>query len=243
MTTSPPLLKGKIALVTGASQGIGAAVAKAYAQVGAHVILLARNVEKLESVDDEIRTCSASGGGKATLMPLDLMNLDEVDKLGPSIYERFGKLDIFVGNAGLLGTLGPLAQISNREFQHVMDTNLGANFRLIKTLDPLLRASSAGRAIFVSTSAEVVEGRAYWGTYAVSKAALEAMARVYAAETVKTNLRVNIIDPGAVRTDMRKAAKPGEDPMSLPAPEKITATFLDLASSECQKNGETIRIT
>lgn len=233
-------LTGRIALVTGASKGIGAAVAKAYAKAGAHVILLARNTKKLELVDDEIRAF----GGEATLIPLDLMNLEEVDKLGPSIYEKFGKLDIFVGNAGFLGTLGPLVQISNREFQHVMDINLSANFRLLKTLDPLLQASSAGRVIFVSTGASVVEGRAYWGTYSVSKAALETMARVYAQETAKTKIRVNIIDPGGVRTDMRAAAKPGEDPMSLPHPDDIITPFLvlALALADCTKHGEIIRI-
>ena len=238
MNSNPQQFEGKIALITGASKGIGAAVAKAYAKAGTHVILLARDTKKLEAVDDEIRT----GGGQATLMPLDLMKLDELDKLGPTIYERFGRLDIFVGNAGMLGTLGPLAQISNREFQHVMDTNLSANFRLIKTLDPLLQASEAGRAIFVSTGSGVVEGRAYWGTYSISKAALESMVRVYAAETAKTNLRVNIIDPGGVRTDMRAAAKPGGDPMSLPAPEDIVETFLALAAPDCKKHGEVVRV-
>ena len=229
-------LTGRIALITGASKGIGAAVAKAYAKAGAHVILVARNKSGLEKIDDEIH----EAGGKATLLPLDLMKLDEIDKLGPSIYERFGRLDIFVGNAGLLGTLGPLAQISNREFQHVLDTNVSANFRLIKTLDPLLQASDAGRAIFVSTGTSVVKGRAYWGTYSLSKAALESMAHVYAAENEKTNLRINVINPGGVRTDMRASAKPGEDPMSLPAPEDITDVFLELASPECKKHGEVV---
>lgn len=231
-------LSNRIALITGASKGIGAAVAKAYAKAGAHVVLIARDTKKLETVDDEIR----EAGGQATLMPLDLLRLDDLDKLGPTLQERFGKLDIFVGNAGLLGTLGPLPEISPREFQHVMDTNVTANFRLIRTLDPMLRASDAGRAIFVSTGAGVVQGRAYWGTYALSKAALESMARVYAAETVKTNLRVNIIDPGAVRTDMRVAAKPGEDPMSLPVPEDVTDIFLELATPSCQRHGETAQV-
>lgn len=229
---------GRIALVTGASKGIGAAVAKAYAEAGAHVIMIGRNKKNLEKVDDEIRVA----GGLATLMPLDLLSLDDLEKLGPTIQQRFGKLDIFVGNAGLLGTLTPLPHISAREFQHVMDTNLTANFRLIKTLDPLLRASDAGRVIFVSTSAGVVEGRAYWGTYSISKAALESMAHVYAAETVKTNLRVNIVNPGAVRTDMRAAAMPGEDPSSLPAPDDIVTVFLDLADPACKKHGEIVNI-
>ncbi len=231
-------LTGKIALITGASKGIGASIAKAYAKAGAHVILIARNKSALEKIDDEIRAI----GGQATLMPFDLMKLDDLEKLGQILYQKFGKLDIFVGNAGLLGTLGPLPQISTREFQHVMDVNLNANFRLIKTLDPLLQKSEAGRVIFVSTSKGVVKGRAYWGTYSISKAALESMARVYAAENEQSNLRVNIIDPGAVRTDMRASAMPGEDPMTLPAPEDITALFLDLASSNCVQHGEIIRI-
>jgi len=158
------------------------------------------------------------------------------------LYERFGKLDIFVGNAGMLGTLGPLAQADPKEFEKVIDINLMANYRLIRTLDPLLRASDNGRAIFVSTGAGVTQGRGYWGAYAVSKAGLETMARVYADETAQTNLRVNVIDPGAVRTEMRKSAKPGEDPMSLPAPDDITQEFLNLAAYNCTKHGEIVRI-
>lgn len=231
-------LSDKIALITGASRGIGAAVAKVYASAGAHVILLARNVSGLEKVDDEIK----SSGGKATLMPVDLLKLDSLENLGPMLYERFGKLDIFVGNAGILGTLGPLAQADPKEFEKVMDINLMANYRLIRTLDPLLRASDNGRAILVSTGTGVIQGRGYWGAYAVSKAGLETMARVYADETAQTNLRVNVIDPGAVRTEMRKSAKPGEDPMSLPAPDDITQEFLNLAADNCAKHGEIVRI-
>jgi NAD(P)-dependent dehydrogenase (short-subunit alcohol dehydrogenase family) len=231
-------LSGKIALVTGASKGIGAAVSKAYAKAGAHVILLARNVAGLEVLHDEI----IEAGGKATIMPVDLLKLDELDVLGPSVFERFGKLDIFVGNAGMLGTLGPLTHADPKEFQKIMDINVTANYRLIRTLDPLLKASDAGRAIFVSTGAGVTKGRAYWGAYSISKAGLESMAQVYAQETVSTNMRVNVIDPGAVRTDMRKSAKPGEDPKSLPAPEDITAEFIHLAASTCDKHGEIIRL-
>lgn len=229
-------LTGRIALVTGASKGIGAAVAKAYAKAGAHVVLVARNQKALEAIDDEIR----EAGGLATLLPLDLMDFDAVDKLGPSIYERFGKLDIFVGNAGLLGTLGPLKQIPDSEYQRVLETNLTANFRLIKTLDPLLQASDAGRAMFVTTGAGVVKGRAYWGTYSISKAALESMARVYADENRQTNLRVNLIDPNCVRTDMRASAVPGENPETLPHPDEIVGAFLELASAQCQKHGEIV---
>ena len=230
-------LTGRIALITGASRGIGAAVAKAYAKAGAHVILVARTVGGLEEVDDAIR----AEGGQATLMPLDLMKLDDLDRLGPTIFERFGKLDILVANAGMLGTLGPMAQSNSREWQKVLDTNLNANYRLIRTLDPLLRASDAGRAMFVSTSTGVTQGRAYWGAYAVSKAALEALVRVYAAETETTNLRVNLVHPGAVRTAMREVAMPGEDPMTLPAPEDIVPVFLKLADPGGAPHGEILQ--
>ncbi len=229
-------LSGKIALITGASRGIGAAVAKAYAAEGAHVVLIARTVGGLEEVDDAIR----ARGGAATLMPVDLTKLDDLDKLGPTLMERFGRLDIFVGNAGFLGTLGPVTHADAKEWARVLDTNLNANFRLIRTLDPLLRAAPAGRAIFVSTGPGVVKGRAYWGAYAVSKAALETLARVYAAETEQTKVRVNVIDPGSVRTAMRANAKPGEDPMTLPAPEEITDIFVELAKDACVRHGQTL---
>lgn len=231
-------LSGKIALVTGASSGIGKAVAVSYAKAGAHVILLGRNVSGLEATDDAIRDF----GGKATIMPVDLFKLDDLDNLGQVIFDRFGKLDIFVGNAGMLGTLGPLPHADPKEFQRVMDINVTANYRLIRTLDPLLKASDEGRVILVSTGQGVVKGRAYWGAYSVSKAGLEAMASVYAEETANTNLRVNVIDPGAVRTKMRMSAKPGEDPETLPLPEDITDNFLNLASPHCQKHGEVIHI-
>jgi len=231
-------LTGKTALITGASKGIGAAVAKAYARAGAHVILIARSTKRLEQIDDEIR----SFGGTATLMPLNLLKLDKLDTLGPALYERFGKLDIFVGNAGLLGTLGPLPHCDPAEFQKVLDVNLSANYRLIRTLDPLLKQSEAGRVILVSTGQGVTAGRAYWGAYAISKAALETMAHVYAEEVAQTNIKVNIIDPGGVRTDMRASAKPGEDPKTLPTPDDITPYFLDLAASECTHHNKIIRI-
>ncbi len=231
-------LKGKTALITGASKGIGAAVAKAYAKEGAHVILLARNVSGLEAVDDEIR----EAGGEATLIPCDLTDFKAIEKLGPMLFERFKGLDIFVGNAGMSGTLKPLPQISPREFETVLQTNLTANFQLIRTLDPLLRQSEHGRAIFVSTGEAITKGRAYWGTYAVSKAALETMARVYADETRETNLRINLIDPGTVRTDMRASVNPGEDPMSVPAPDDITKIFIKLTSPDLKEHGEVFRI-
>lgn len=236
MTDEQIDLSGKLALITGASRGIGRAVAKAYAKAGAHVILLARTTGALEELDDEIR----AEGGQATLIPQDLRDFDKLDMLGPALAKKFGKLDIFVGNAGLLGTLGPLPHADAKEFDRVMQVNVTANFRLIRTLDPLLRASENGRAIFVSTSEGAAAGRAYWGVYSISKAALESMMRTYADETTKTNIKVNAVNPGAVRTKMRAEAMPGEDPQTIPAPEDIVGTFLQLASDDCAYHGQII---
>jgi len=226
-------LRGRIALITGASRGIGAALARAFAAEGAHVVLTARNTAALERLDDDIRTA----GGQATLIPLDLLDFAKVDMLGPALAEKFGPVDIFVANAGMLGTLTPLPHAEAAEWDRVFGVNVTANFRLIRTLDPLLRASDAGRAIFV-TSGAAHGARAYWGAYAASKAALESMARSYAAETVQTPLRVNIVDPGRVRTKMRAEAYPGEDPMTLPAPDDIVETFIALASPDHSGHGE-----
>lgn len=226
-------LRGRIALITGASRGIGAALARAFAAEGAHVVLTARNTAALERLDDDIRTA----GGQATLIPLDLLDFAKVDMLGPALAEKFGRVDIFVANAGMLGTLTPLPHAEAAEWDRVFGVNVTANFRLIRTLDPLLRASDAGRAIFV-TSGAAHGAQAYWGAYAASKAALESMARSYAAETVQTPLRVNIVDPGRVRTKMRAEAYPGEDPMTLPAPDDIVETFIALASPDHSGHGE-----
>ena len=229
-------LAGRIALVTGASRGIGAAVAKRYAAEGAHVVLVARTVGGLEEVDDAIR----GGGGTATLVPLDLRDSDAIDRLGAALFERYGHLDVLVGNAGLLGTLTPIAQVKPAEWAQVLDVNLTANWRLIRSLDPLLRAAEAGRAMFVTSSVGHAV-RAYWASYAVSKAALEALVGTYAAEVQKTNLRVNLVDPGRVRTAMRAKAYPGEDPMTLKAPDEITDVFVELAEAGCSRHGETVQ--
>ncbi len=232
-------LEGRIALITGASRGIGAAVARRFAAEGAQVILTARTVAGLEEVDDAIR--QASGGkATATLVPMDLTLAEQVDTLGTSIVERFGRLDILVGNAGVLGTMTPAHQIRPAEWDQVIALNLTANWRLIRTLDPLLRASDAGRAMFVTSG--VAGGRAYWGTYAVSKTALEALVITWAQETAKTALRINLINPGVVRTGMRAEAYPGEDPMTLPAPDQITDTFVELALPECTRHGEVVTV-
>lgn len=229
-------LKDRIALVTGASHGIGRAVAKRFAEEGAHVVALGRTVGALEELDDEIRAL----GRQATLVPMDLTVGDKVDALGPSLYERFGKLDILVGNAAQLGELTPVAHLEPQLWEQVFAVNVTANFRLIRMLDPLLKLSDAGRAIFVTSAAAHGE-RPYWGVYAASKAALEAMVRSYAGETRKTTLRVNLLDPGRIRTRMRAQAYPGEDPETLPLPTSLADTFVDLAAPECDRHGDLVR--
>ena len=232
---SDKILDGRIALITGASRGIGRAVAKHFVEHGAQVILTARTQGALEELDDEIQAM----GGQATLVPCDLTKFDTIDQIGAAIYERFGKLDVLVGNAAALGTLAPIAHLDPKEWQKVIDLNLTANWRLIRSLDPLLRTSDAGRAIFV-TSSVGHEARPFWGTYAVSKAALEMTAQIYAEETKKTNVRVNLIDPGGTRTAMRAEAIPGEDPQTVKAPESINHLFLELASAAYDQTGQII---
>ncbi len=229
-------LAGRIALVTGASRGIGAAVAKRYAAEGAKLVLAARTVGGLEEVDDEIRL---AGGEEATLVPLDLRDFDAIDQLGAALYQRFGRLDVLVGNAGVLGVLSPLGHIDPQVWQETIDVNLTANWRLIRSLDPLLRQSEAGRAIFV-TSGAADAARAYWGPYAVSKIALEMLVKTYAAELAKTEVRVNLVSPGVVRTRMRAQAFPGEDPLKLAAPEDVTEVFVELAAAACNRNGQVV---
>jgi NAD(P)-dependent dehydrogenase (short-subunit alcohol dehydrogenase family) len=228
-------LAGRIALVTGASRGIGAAVAKRYGAEGAHVILTARTVGGLEETDDAIR----AAGGSATLVPLDLTESVKIDELGARLYERFGKLDILVGNAGMLGVLAPIGHIDPPVWERVLAVNVTANWRLLRSLDPLLRRSDAGRAIFV-TSGAARGAAAYWGAYAASKAALETMIKIYAAEVGAFGIRANLVNPGAVRTKMRAQAFPGEDAAKLPAPEAITEIFVALAEPACRRNGQVV---
>jgi len=226
-------LADRLALVTGATRGIGRAVALAYAAEGAHLILLGRTSGALEEVDDEIR----AKGGKATLLTLDLKAQEKIDALGPTIFQRWNKLDILVGNAGVLGPLSPLGHVSADAWNEVIEINLTANWRLIRTLDPLLRRSDAGRAIFVSSGAAAAP-RAYWGPYAASKAGLEALVRSYADEIANTPVRVNLVNPGPTRTVMRAKAFPGEDPASLKPPEHVVETFVKLAEPACTDNGK-----
>ena len=225
-------LEGRVAVVTGASRGIGRAAALALAAAGAHVVAVARTQGALEELDDAIR----AEGGSATLVPLNLTDWDAIDRLGAALNERFGKLDILLGNAGVLGALMPLAHVTPKVWQQALDVNVTANWRLIRSLDPLLRRSDAGRALFV-TSGAAHKARAYWGPYTVTKAALEAMVRTYAAETEATPIRKMLVNPGPLRTAMRRAAMPGEDPETLRTPEDLAPHFVRLASPAWNETG------
>jgi len=228
-------LAGRIAVVTGASRGIGAAVARLFAAEGAHIVAVARTVGGLEELDDAIRAV----GGTATLVPQDLRDLDAIDRLGAALYERYRRLDVLVGNAGVLGGLTPVGHIEPRAWDEALAINLTANYRLIRSLDPLLRASDAGRAIFVTTGA-TRRPRPYWATYGTTKIALEYLVLTWAAEVAKTRIRVNLVNPGATRTAMRAAAMPGEDPRTLPTPDEIAPAFLGLAVEDCTQHGEIV---
>ena len=228
----------RVALVTGASRGIGRAAALALAAEGAHVIAVARTQGALEALDDEIKH---STGASATLVPLDLADHDALDRLGRSIYDRWGRLDVFLGNAGLLGPISPLPHIAPKTFAQVFDVNVTANWRLIRSLDVLLRASPAGRVVFLTSgAASRADTRAYWGLYAASKAALDLLARTYAAETAQTSVRVMLANPGRMRTRMRAAAMPGEDPQTLPTPEEFAPKLMRLLVAGLERDGEVL---
>ncbi len=226
-------LANRVAVVTGASRGIGRAAALALAEAGAHIIALARTQGALESLDDEIR----AKGSSATLVPVNLKDLDALDRLGAAIYERWGKLDILLGNAGILGELAPITHIDQPVWDEVMAINVTANYRLIRSLDPLLRASDAGRAIFV-TSGAAHKYTAYWGVYSISKAALNALVLTYAAETVKTPVKTMLLNPGPLRTSMRRTAMPGEDPLTLKTPEDLAPHIVKLAQPSWSESGK-----
>ena len=228
MTDTNLPLAGKIALVTGASRGIGRASALALAKAGAHVIAVARTTGGLEELDDEIR---AATGHPATLVPMDISQVEGLDQLGLAIHERHGRLDILVHAAAILGAITPVSHIEPALFDKVLTTNLTATFRLIRSTERLLRASEAGRALFISTG-RVQRPKAFWGAYGVSKAAMEHLVQTWADELENTTVRAALIDPGAMRTKMRAEAMPGEDPMDLPHPSEIGPMIVDLAQAD-----------
>jgi NAD(P)-dependent dehydrogenase (short-subunit alcohol dehydrogenase family) len=231
------MIDQRIAVVTGASRGIGRAVARTLAREGWRVVCVARSQKALEALDDEIR---ADAKGEATLVPLDLRDGAAIDGLGAALLERFGKLDALAGCAGVLGQLTPAHQATPAIMDETLAVNYVANQRLLRALHPLLRASDAGRVVFV-TSHAARDPRAYWAPYAASKAALEALALSYAAEIAITPIRANLFDPGPTRTAMRARAYPGEDPQTLPAPDDVAPSIVALLRADETRNGERVQ--
>lgn len=225
-------LTNRVALVTGASRGLGYSMALELAREGAHVIATARTEGGLTELDDAIKAL----GGTATLVPVDIKDYDALDRLGAAIFERWKKLDVLIGNAGILGKLTPLAHVDQKLWDDVMAVNVTANYRLIRAMDPLLRASDAGRAVFVS-SGLAHKCWAYWGPYSISKAALEAIVKTYANEIGTTTVRANAFSPGATRTKMRATAMPGEDPESLPHPDEVAKQVIPMCLPDFTDNG------
>lgn len=233
MTENAKPLTDRIALVTGASRGIGAALALQLAQAGCHVVAVARTVGGLEELDDQIK----AAGGSATLVPLDIKDMDGIARLALALHERYGRLDVMVGNAGILGPLSPLGHVEPKDWDNLMAVNITANWQLIRTMDPLLKAAPAGRAVFVSSALSWL-GRAYTGPYAASKAALNALVQVYAAETATTNVKVNAFNPGPTRTKMYASGWPGVDQNTLPPPEDVAKTIVPLCLADCTESGK-----
>jgi NAD(P)-dependent dehydrogenase (short-subunit alcohol dehydrogenase family) len=231
MTDKP--LSGRIACVTGASRGIGKATALALSAAGAHIVAVARTQGGLEALDDAIKT---AGGEPATLVPLDIRDGEGLDRLGLAIHERWGRLDVLVANGAILGPISPLGHVVPKEWDQVVAVNLTAQWRLIRSLDPLLQQSDAGRAVFV-TSGAATSCRPFWGPYSATKAALDALARTYAGETAKTAIRVNLFNPGPIRTTMRAQAMPGEDPQTLEPPEGPAAAILSMCLPSVTETG------
>ncbi|GGF87223.1 oxidoreductase [Azorhizobium oxalatiphilum] len=223
----------KIAVVTGATRGVGEAVAVALAAGGAHVVALGRTEGALEELDDKI----VAAGGTSTLVPMDVTDYDAIDRLGAALYERYGHLDVFVGNAGFLGPLTPMRDVELKDWDKAVNINLTANYRFIRSFDPLLRMATSGRAVLVSSGA-AHKDRAYWGPYAITKAGLEVMGRTWAAETVTTPLKINLFNPGPIRTRMRAKAFPGEDPMTLPTPEEAAEAIVALCRTDFMETGK-----
>ena len=229
---------GKVALITGASRGLGRAIALGLAKQGCHIIATARTQGGLEELDDDVK----AAGGSATLVPMDILDFSGIDRLGAAIFERWKKLDILVGNAGVLGKLTPIPHLDQKVWDEVMSVNVTANYRLLRSFDPLLRMSDAGRAVFI-TSGVAYTAPAYWGAYSVSKAALNALVKTYSAETATTKVRANLVSPGPTATKMRAQAMPGEDPKTLPTPEDVAAKLIEMCAAEFTVSGAVFRYT
>jgi NAD(P)-dependent dehydrogenase (short-subunit alcohol dehydrogenase family) len=226
-------LADRIALVTGASRGIGRATALKLAQAGAHVVVVARTVGGLEELDDAAR----AAGSAATLVPLDMRDYAGIYRLAEALNERYRRLDVLVGNAGVVGQRSPLDHIEAKDWDEVMAVNVTANWHLIRAMDPLLKRAPAGRVALI-TSGAAVHARAYSGAYSVSKAALNVLGQIYAAETASTPIRVNLFNPGPTRTRMRAAVMPGEDPMTLPTAEEVSEKIVDLCLPTLTETGK-----
>ena len=235
MAAGPGDLSGKLVLVTGATRGIGRAVAVAAAQAGAELIITGRTVGALEEVDDAVRAV----GGHATMVELDMKDTPAIPRLAAAIAERWGRLDGFVANAAMLAALTPITHLTPEAWDESIAVNLTGQWHMIRAFDPLLRAAPAGRAVLV-TSGAAVGSRPFWGPYAASKAGLEAIGRSWAGESEQTNLRINMLNPGGTATKMRASAFPGENPETLPMPEAIAPAFLALLAEDCQLHGELV---
>ncbi|TGY87974.1 SDR family NAD(P)-dependent oxidoreductase [Marinicauda algicola] len=230
-------LDGRVALVTGASRGLGFAAAKALAAEGAQIIATARTTGGLEQLDDEIR----EAGGQCTLVPLDLMDPEGIEKLAEIVANRWGRLDILVCNAGVLGQITPAHQITAKTWNEVLGVNTIAPARFIRAFEPLLRKSDAGRAIFVTSGVGSQRAKIYWAAYGASKAALDNLVQSWAKELADSDMRANLLDPGPTRTRMRAKAAPGEDPETLPHPDEVAPLFVELALPGETRNGEIVR--
>jgi NAD(P)-dependent dehydrogenase (short-subunit alcohol dehydrogenase family) len=226
-------LAGSIALVTGASRGIGRATALLLAQAGAHIVAVARTVGALEEVDDAAK----AAGSSATLVPLDMRDYPGIYRLATALNERYQHLDILIGNAAVVGQRSPLGHVEPQNWDEAMAVNVTANWHLIRAMDPLLRRAKAGRAVFI-TSGAATHARAYAGPYSVSKAALNGLTRTYAEETSSTLMRVNLFNPGPTRTRMRAFVMPGEDPMTLPTPEQVAEKIVELCLPGVTETGK-----
>lgn len=236
-TTPQGSTDARIVVVTGASRGIGYAIAKAFGATGAHVVAVARTVGGLEDLDDAIK----AEGGSTTLVPLDLKDHDAIDRLGLALYERFGKVDVLVGNAGVLGPITPVGHIKPKDFDELLSINVTANYRLLRSFDPLLRQSEAGRALFI-TSGRATKAQPFWSGYAMSKAALDAIVRTYAAEMINTSVRANLLSPGPIRTAMRARAVPGEDPTTIATADTLVGPVMELTDPGFARSGVTYSV-